>query len=890
MNYFLNQIVRGLSVFLRTFRAFFSRKLMGVGSRLRRMLNFSRNATKVATSSLQGVMSAAQKPTSRSDYVETGRLFISKALIIRVLLILVALGLIVYFLAWPFILSRFLTARFYREDKRVKDWSGRVVVYSDKKKTLPLYAGRLEDGVLQGECRQYASAGVLLYEGMLKDGQRSGNGREYEDGVLIYEGSFAEGIYSGRGKLYEEGQPVYEGQFDGGRRSGSGTAYRNGQLLYVGQYLEDQYEGRGKLYENGSLVYDGGFAAGIPEGSGTAYQDGQVLYEGQFAGGLFEGEGKLYSTEDGGHFLCYDGDFRGGVPEGTGTYYFENGNPSYKGDVQDGAPNGNGTFYAEQDRRTVYEGGVKDGLYDGQGTWFLPDGQISGSFRQGGPMGSVEYRKNGLLYYQGEWGASVLDGEPFDGFPSGFGTLYNKAGKVIYSGPFREGTVDGSGLLGYTTEKLREALGEGTVRIEREEEGYRIIAEELGLTALCTFQTEEEPSAVYRLYLYQPQEGDWVALLPGQRFTGGVSLPEGATPTRASMSYQRQTGVNLDSGTYTAVSGEAYPWRVTAYFPREGGQRALLLTWARQDVVPKAAPEAAPEEAEVDSVAAFLAALDEMDAAAGSQMSQGAVFGDSDPGEAFSRLEDAGQAASLADAMLSYWEQTERINALQEAADRVTLLLEKEKEDLAKGVGSQAAADALEQQLASLTGETEACLTAIKRAELQAGDTGSGNLADYALGDMVLDFDPSAQEVGELTLVAVAYAQATGSDLSPEAVGTQVKLGLLDLTDAYGAVKKAMTRYQTASADTKASAGDYSMGLGSKEAWYAAMNEETLARADLCSALSEFSRQANQFNLLTGGWVSRSFDWQKEAFEPLFRAAILPEPEQASEEALPDSP
>ena len=100
MNYFFHQLGRSLGVFFRTIRAFVSRKLMGITTTLRRLTNFSRHATKVASSSLQGVVSATQKPTSQADYVETGHLFISKALIIRVLLVLVAIAVIGYVVVW----------------------------------------------------------------------------------------------------------------------------------------------------------------------------------------------------------------------------------------------------------------------------------------------------------------------------------------------------------------------------------------------------------------------------------------------------------------------------------------------------------------------------------------------------------------------------------------------------------------------------------------------------------------------------------------------------------------------------------------------------------------------------------------------------------------------
>ena len=889
MSFFFSQLYRSILTFFRTLKAYFMRKTMTISTNLRRLTNFSRSATRVATSSIQGVMSAAQKPTERGDYVETGRLFISKALIIRILLGLVALGLIIYFVVWPFVLSRFLTARFYEEDKRVEDWSGKVIVYSDKKKTLPLFSGRLEDGVLQGECKEYDREGILLFEGQMKDGQRTGSGKEYAEGILVYQGGFENGLYTGRGKRYEDGSMVYDGQYDGGLRSGSGTAYADGEILYTGQFLEDMYEGRGKLYENGILVYEGGFAAGIPEGSGTAYRDGKVLYEGQFTAGAYEGQGKLYSLtayEDYGgpdHYLDYDGDFHSGSPEGTGTFYYPDGNPRYKGDVQAGLPNGSGTFYYGSGRQVEYEGGVRDGRFDGQGIWYLRDGgTIEGSFQSGGPLGTVEWRKNGLLYYAGEWGKleGEGDGQRFEGHASGFGTLYNKAGKVIYEGPFRNGTLDGQALLTYTTEKFKAALGEGSYTVEREGDGYRIIAPELGLTALCTFQTEEDESVVYQLYLAAPEDPDWVRILPGNDFTllGARWWPEDAEPNRNDIIYIGQYGVGLDPGTYPAISVVWDDSRVTVLYSPENRGLALLTTWVRTDITPKAL-DLGDNGPQVEDVSDFLAALDGMEAAEGTEMGTGAVLGDADPQAVFADLEDADQAVNLADAMLGSWAQLEQMAALQEVAERNAVLLEKAKENAAKGTGSQAEVDALAQRQQELEGQLESCMTALKRAQLQAGELGAQGLENYALDDMVVDFDPSAQDVSELTLVAVAYAQATGSHMSPEAVETQVKMGLLDLTDAYGKVKQALARYQTAAAATKTAAGDFSMGLGDRETWYAAMNEETMARADMCSALSDFSRLANAFNRLTGGWVSRSFDWQREVFEPLFRAAILPEPE-----------
>ena len=134
LSYLWNQLIRSAGVFVRTIRAFFTRRMTGITSRVRRVTNFSRNATKVATASVQSAVSVAQKPTKREDYVETSRLLISKALLLKIILGVIAAALILYFLVWPFILSNFLTARFVAGDSRISDWTGRVIVYADEDK------------------------------------------------------------------------------------------------------------------------------------------------------------------------------------------------------------------------------------------------------------------------------------------------------------------------------------------------------------------------------------------------------------------------------------------------------------------------------------------------------------------------------------------------------------------------------------------------------------------------------------------------------------------------------------------------------------------------------------------------------------------------------------
>lgn len=360
LNHLFTQLIRSFGIFFRTIRAFFTRRLVGITARARRLTNFSRQATKVASESLQGAASLAKKPSRREDYIETGRLFISKSLLLAIAIGLVIAGLLIYFVIWPFVLSHFLTARFYVEDRRLESWTGRVVVYSDPEKTLPLYAGKLEEGVLEGKGSQYDEQGLIRYEGMFAAGVRSGQGSAYSGGVLVYEGQFANGVYEGDGALYENGEMIYQGQFQAGVRSGRGRLYEGGVLAYDGQFQEDLPGGQGvSYYKNGRAAYRGGFADGLYEGEGTAYdEEGSRVYQGGFSQGTYSGEGSLYITP--GQRL--DAAFVQGEPEGAVRWYKES-LLYYEGEWSEGQAQGLGTIY-NRTGKALYLGRLAGGTLD----------------------------------------------------------------------------------------------------------------------------------------------------------------------------------------------------------------------------------------------------------------------------------------------------------------------------------------------------------------------------------------------------------------------------------------------------------------------------------------------------------------------------------------------
>lgn len=338
LSHLLTQLMRSIAIFFRTLRAFFARMLVGVWARFRRLTNFSRYASKTATDALQSAASIAKKPTARGDYVETGRLFISKKLLLTLSVGLVLLTMLLYFVVWPFVLGNFLTAHFYMEDARVDTWTGRVIVYQDTQKTVPLYEGRLEDGLLQGKGKQYDKNGLVIYEGDFVDGLWQGKGIAYQNGVMIYEGDFANGVYEGQGKQYAGGTLTYEGAFSGGVRSGEGIAYNpDGTVHYKGTFANGQYEGIGTEYsEQGYKIYEGEFLNGRYSGQGSLYlEDGQRI-DATFADGQPDGAIAWYKSDQ----LYYQGQAQGLMPSGSGVLYTQDGKTAYVGQMANGTVDG----------------------------------------------------------------------------------------------------------------------------------------------------------------------------------------------------------------------------------------------------------------------------------------------------------------------------------------------------------------------------------------------------------------------------------------------------------------------------------------------------------------------------------------------------------------------
>lgn len=801
----MTRLLGAFGIYIRMIKTLLLRQVSAFRARFHQLTNFSRIASQAATDTVKQATNTA-KPSKREDYFRVAGLLVSKAFVLRVVVVTAAVVMLAVFVVWPFVLSRFLTARFWREDKRVSGWTGQVIVYADRKKSIPLYAGRLEKGRLQGRGEEYDENGILAYRGDFVDGARTGTGSCWRENVLIYEGELTNGVYQGHGQLHMEDGGTYTGQFENG-----------------------VFQGTGRLTYLGIRRYEGSFEKNRPEGQGRSYNAaGRLIYEGDYAAGEYSG---------------------------TGAYYPAEGE------------------------------------------------KLEAEFQAGVPVGSVRWFRNGQLYYEGEWA---------DGRPSGLGKLYDRAGRVVYQGRFALGTIDGASLLGLTAEELRGMLDEKhTVSVVDPQGGFRLTDAELGLTAQCSLRTEEQESRVLRVSLAAPDEEDsWLRLLPGQDLVLG--WPEDAETSRV----DRLTGSGGHMRRYREITANVSGAEVKAYFPAEEAV-SVRIVWTAPDRAAElpADPFLPPQEGAVDSpaaagtaagdgagaadspagdMAALLDALDTMQDAGIVRLNaeKNPYYGDADPAEAITQSASPEAAGSLLDAMTDYWLLAQRQEAAEKQLLRCNALLDTARQEAALGMDRETAVAALEERQILLSAEIESCITSRKELSLLA--EGQAALEKYDLSQVPALFDPGSLDVEQLALVSAAYRQMrTGKDA--EGIENEVKSMLLTLQDDWTAVQTQKKLCELALASLRRVAGSFSLGVASREDWYAALDASSSADIACKTAVAAFEKHANQLNQAAAGWLSRNCGWHAEELRPVYlnllaeldetTRALLEEQAQAEREA-----
>ncbi|MDF2960390.1 MAG: RspH10B [Paenibacillus sp.] len=211
--------------------------------------------------------------------------------------------------------------------------------------------------------------------------------------------------------------------------------YPDGKLKYEGQLDNGHMNGKGKLYrEDGTLWYDAEFVNDEVKGWGTIYFDG-------FS------RGRDRAGETG------IGQFAQGRPHGYVRYFDDSGYMQYEGYVQQGIFNGKGKYYIEN--QLIYEGEFKNNLYHGYGKYYI-GGKLhfEGNYVENGREGwGKEYDKTGRVLREGEYKNHYLNGKGIVYYPSGAirldgqfvndrahgpGKAYDEQGRLRIEGEFEK--------------------------------------------------------------------------------------------------------------------------------------------------------------------------------------------------------------------------------------------------------------------------------------------------------------------------------------------------------------------------------------------------------------------------------------------------------------------
>ena len=747
--------------------------------------------------------------------------------ILSLLLALIALGVFAYYVGWPFLLSRFFTAKFWQEDQRVEDWTGKVIVYRDEEKTIPVYSGKLEEGLLQGKGKLYDDRGLLTYEGNFLDGMRTGKGTCYEAGVKVYEGTF----------------------------------------------LEDAYEGKGIIYDDGIKVYEGQLSDSVPDGKGTSFTENGMLYSGEFENGLYAGEGTLYTVEG---ELLYKGGFSEGLYSGEGTMFFPGGEKRYEGGFRDGAMSGEGTLYRENGS-VHYKGSFAEDCFNGPGKFYLEDnrGYIEAEFVDGDADGVISWYVDGKLWYAGEADGLV---------PNGYGEIYLRSGKLVYAGQMDRGTVDGQWLLTLSAEELRQTFGDASVEESPSGDGgFYIMNRELGLVARCSYQSEESDSSVFSVWISRQGSGmDWlqnsIFTVWSDTLRDETSMVELIPWTDAEQFHSWASAMpdqeirqhtEFDEHDMTKIRYSYDGWYCTA-----GVQNDLpvIVSWTADgqldtlDTDQLISQEVGRAQEQLDKLLELLDGIRE----------EGQPDGTS-PESLLLAVRSADEAKALVGALLDLYESNETLTLLESSRTMVQELFVSASEALSKGKGSQESVNTLLRELDMLDLRVSQCVATREKALLTISKSTDLDPAEFDLTKLLVSFDPVELDAQVLCLAASDYAFAlAGEDgqVDTQALSVDVKTALINLAVSHQSLTFRRQEQEAAVAATKQAAEDYAKGAVDRETLLRSQLAQNEAAMALYSSLCGFAREADALNHLTGGALSREIDWMSGGYAAVFQTHI----------------
>lgn len=308
-----------MDIYLRRMGRTLSMPASNLYRKVKTLVQPSSIARRATNDVMQEVKSLKKPPQTLKAYVLIGEHYIAKRLLFILLLLAIVLPALFINYAYPVIEQKFLVNTMPIDSDEIPGYTGKVRLIDRNTGTL-LFAGRLDNGRINGEGTLYDTSGNLIYTGNFQMDAFDGFGElYYANGTMQYMGNFSMNAYEGSGSLfYKSGGKKYVGNFAAGVYEGKGTRYYgNGQKMYEGEFANGVYEGEGDLYDmDGALVYSGEFAKSVFSDTGILYKDGEKCYEGGFVEGYYNGTGTLYKNGE----VVYQGEFDNVAPDITFNY------------------------------------------------------------------------------------------------------------------------------------------------------------------------------------------------------------------------------------------------------------------------------------------------------------------------------------------------------------------------------------------------------------------------------------------------------------------------------------------------------------------------------------------------------------------------------------------
>ena len=260
----------------------------------------------------------------------------------------------------------------------------------------------------------------LAYEGEYFNGERNGNGKEYDTkGKVIYEGGFRNGKRNGKGKEYDyKGKILFEGEYLNGKKW-------NGKIYYEDELILELKDGKGFMKEfhlEKLTIKDYNLYKPLIFRQSKKYDYANLKYEGEYLNGERNGQGKEYYLYN---ILKFEGEYLNGKRWKGKGYNLDN---KVIYEIKDG----NGYIFEYNNTgQLVFEGEYLNGEKNGLGGEFINEELVfKGEYKNGKRNGFGKEYNNGFIKFEGEY---------LNGKRHGKGKEYNFIGKLVFEGEYEYG-------------------------------------------------------------------------------------------------------------------------------------------------------------------------------------------------------------------------------------------------------------------------------------------------------------------------------------------------------------------------------------------------------------------------------------------------------------------